>query len=333
MSERPEADPQEAPPDLAIILVAYQAAGVIEECLPTVLEHLGGVSCRVLIVDNGSTDNTVERVRARFPQVTVIEMGHNAGFARANNAGIAACPARHVLLLNTDVKFEDDVLGPLVRHLDENPQVAAVTPGMVDGQGRPLAPGRGLPRWWSPLEGSGREVMGGLAPWLRTHLNRLAGRGEMMAPQAGADASPVEVEWICGACMMLSGEALRRIGKLDEHFFVFFEDVEWCARARKAGMIIQVLPGLRVIHLVGGGKPRSLVALKAYAESEFLYHKLHNPRWLWFVRLTLLAHQTCSLLMLPLRMLRRSARPGEGGVRMGLVRGLLTPGWTPGEGK
>ena len=315
--------------DVAIILVAYKAVEIIERCLPTVTAHLNGVCAQIILVDNESGDGTVEYVRGAHPQVQVIEMGCNAGFARANNAALEVAQARHVLLLNTDVIFHDDVLGPLVQHLDANPDVAAVTPAMVDGAGQPLAPGHSLPKWWTPLVGSLREICGGRAHVLRGWANRAARRREQVAGAEG-EGAPVETEWIPGACMMLSGEALRRVGKLDPRFFVFFEDVDWCARARRAGMRIQVLPALCVTHLVGGGKSRSLIANKAYIEAEFLYHKLHNPRSLWFVRGTLLSRQMAGLLLSLVMTPFGRTREGEVKVRCGLIRGLLTPGWTPG---
>jgi len=329
MSESGARAPSQVEHDLAIILVAYQAAETIKRCLPTVLDHLNGVSCEVILVDNDSRDGTADHVRSQFPGVRVIEMGWNAGFARANNAGIAASSARHALLLNTDVIFEDDLLGAMVEHLDAHPDVAAVTPAMVDGEGRALAPGRALPRWWTPVEGSLRELFAGVAPRVRGLLNRLAGRQAVLPADGGHEKPPADADWVAGACMMISGEALARVGKLDERFFVFFEDVEWCTRARKAGLRVQVLPSLRVIHLVGGGKRRSVAAMTAYVEAEFLYHKLHDPWGCWFVRGVLLARQLAALALMPLTTLLGRARPGERQARMALVRGLLSPGWTP----
>ena len=321
--------PSPAQADVAIVFVAYRAAAVIRDCLPTVMANLDSLSCQVILVDNDSQDGTVEYVREAYPAIQVIEMGWNAGFARANNEAIAAANARHVLLLNTDVKFHGDALGPLVRHLDENPQVAAVSPGMVDGEGRVIAAGREVPRWYTPLEGSVRELLGGKAWALRRLANQRKGRRDQVAQAGHVDGEPVDTDWVPMACTMISGGALARVGKLDPRYFTFFEDVDWCTRARNAGLKVRVIPSVVVTHLVGGGQRRSPRAMRAYVEAEYQYYKDHDGRALGFVRGTLLLRVLGGLPRTLAGLPFDKTRKEELAVRKHLLKGLLTPGWDP----
>ena len=229
-----EADP---PPDLTVVLVTWNALEVTAAALDSIREQARGIIYEVFVIDNGSTkDSTVTELPARFPWVTFIANGANLGFTKANNQGIRPSRGRYVLLLNNDTVQTENALGDAVRYMDAHPDVGAL--GIMhrnNDAGRTFQPSFFA---FPTAFGAARGLVG-----LR--------RGHPPAP-AVVDQ---DVDWVCGSFLMMRRECLDQVGALDERFFIYEEDVDWCLRARRAGWKVRFWPGVSMVHLGAAANP------------------------------------------------------------------------------
>jgi N-acetylglucosaminyl-diphospho-decaprenol L-rhamnosyltransferase len=234
-----------------------------EEAAATV----GGVE--VVVVDNASRDGTVERVRRHAPWAQLVELPQNRGFAAGCNVGIDrldACEA--IVLLNPDVEVREDFLVRLSA-LQWTSQMAARGPAVFDGRGAIEQSARGFPR--------ARTALLGRSSWLaRVRPQSRLLRSELVAdPDAGARF----VDWVSGACLIAPAERFRTVGALDEGFFMYWEDADWCLRARQLGYRVLYDPALVVTHRQGASSEgRPLATTIAFHRSAYRYWRLHLAR-------------------------------------------------------
>ncbi len=220
--------------DASVVVVTYNALPWIERCL----ESVRGVG--TVVVDNGSSDGTVSLVRERFPDVQVIEQ-ENSGLAAGWNRGIDATTSTYVLILNADAWLLGDALQRLVAFADERPHAAVVGPRLSNLDGSLQRSVRGFPTAWR----------------LATEyffLRKLAPRSRALnAFYAAGFAHDIEreAEFVMGACMLVRRSAIDEVGLLDEDFFLFSEETDWCYRFRQAGWHVVFTPTAECIH-VGG---------------------------------------------------------------------------------
>lgn len=220
--------------DVSVVVVTHNALPWIEQCLASVRGE------EAIVVDNGSTDGTVDVVRELFPEVRVLEQG-NCGLAAGWNAGIAVASGRTILILNADAWLTDGSLGRLVAFADEHPQAAIVGPRLSNFDGTLQRSVRGFPTLWR----------------LATEyffLRKLAPRSQLLNGfYAGGFAHDrvLEAEVVMGACMLVRRDAVEAVGGLDEDFFLFSEETDWCFRFAQAGWQVLFFPGAECVH-VGG---------------------------------------------------------------------------------
>ena len=219
---------------VATVVATYNALPWLEQCLESVQET------ETVVVDNGSGDGTVGFVRERFPRVRLVEQG-NLGLAAAWNRGIEATSARYVLILNADAWLTDGSLERLVAFADSRPEAAVVGPRLLNTDGTLQRSVRGFPSVWR----------------LATEyffLRKLAPRSRALNAfyAGGFDHDSVrEADFVTGACMLVRREAIEQVGPLDEAFFLFSEETDWCYRFHEAGWSVLFYPGAECIH-VGG---------------------------------------------------------------------------------
>jgi GT2 family glycosyltransferase len=226
-------------PDLSasasVVVVAWNAMPWIEQCLESVES-----SADVIVVDNGSTDGTVEFVRERFPAVRVIEQ-ENRGMGGGNNTGMRAARGRYFFLLNSDAWVVGDGLAALVEFADAHPEAAVVGPILRNPDGTLQRSVRGEPTVWRLAT----EYL---------FIRKLAPRSNLFNPlyAGGFRHDEVrEVEWLYGPALLVRREAADAVGLFDESFFMFSEEVDWLTRFRRAGWKVLFFPGAAVVH-VGG---------------------------------------------------------------------------------
>lgn len=257
-----------AMPRLSVIIVSYNARADLEACLASIERYPPSVEHEIVIVDNASTDGTPAAIRERWTGVRLIEAGANVGFARANNLGIRQTFGELVLLLNGDTIVGPGAIDALVRVLDRRADVAVAGARLVDVNGRAELS-------FGPMIGPFAEV------WQKTLVRGLArGIGPIVAYVERATAREHEVDWVSGACLLVRRPDAETAGLLDERYFMYTEDVDFCAAIRARGRKVLFTPTAQVVHLRGRSvatAPRATEA--AYRRSQLAFYAKHHPAW------------------------------------------------------
>jgi GT2 family glycosyltransferase len=262
-----------AMPRLSIVIVSYNARAELEACLASLVAHPPSVDHEIVVVDNASMDGTPAALRERWTGVHLIEAGANVGFARANNLGIRQTFGELVLLLNGDTIVPPRAVDALVRVLDQRPDVAVVGPRLVDATGRPELS-------FGPMIGPFAEI------WQKTLVRGLArGIAPIVAYVGRETAREHEVDWVSGACLLVRRADAEAAGLLDERYFMYTEDVDFCAAIRARGRTVLFTPAATVVHLRGrsvASAPRATEA--AYRRSQLAFYAKHHPAWMPLLR-------------------------------------------------
>jgi len=257
------------PSRLAIILVNWNTADLLVQCLESVRSSAAGREAQIVVVDNASEDDSVTRLRERFPDVEVIENTRNVGFAKANNEGAARCSADLLVLLNTDTIVSPDSLKRMAEFMDENPEVGILGPRLLGSDGLPQSSCRTEPSALSAfLEAT---LLGRLF-----RRSRFFGRAEMTWFD---HRSTIDADYVSGACLMIRRALWEELGGFDGSFFFYGEDADLCRRARKTGARVVFYGDAEITHLGGGSAQR--VGPKAAVEgyrSAFLFVRKHRGR-------------------------------------------------------
>jgi N-acetylglucosaminyl-diphospho-decaprenol L-rhamnosyltransferase len=254
----------EARPDISFVVVTHNGRELALRTLRSARASLGGLEAEWIVADSASTDGTPDAIEAEFADVTVLRVP-NRGFAAGNNAGIAVARGRYVLLLNPDVEVLAGGFDELVAALDSRPDVgiASVIQRGDDGELQ-----YSMRRFPSPARDLGESLFASHWPVLRSQ-QELVLDGELYRRETSAD-------WVVGAFMCVSSEALASIGPLDERFFVYSEEIDLCLRAHEAGWDVRHLPVMTVNHHAGRRDRGDLMAQLAHSRS--LFAEKHHSR-------------------------------------------------------
>ena len=243
-------DKQKLTFDLSVVIVNYNVAYFLEQCLNAVLAASKTLKVQVFVVDNNSVDGSVEMVQSKFPQVHLIANKENVGFSRANNQALVISDARYLLLLNPDTVVEEDTFAKVVAFMDEHPEGGGLGVRMVDGKGRFLPESkRGLP---TPMVAFYKIFgLSKLFPkskrFGRYHLGYLS------------EFDTNEVDVLSGAFMLMRKETLDKVGLLDETFFMYGEDIDLSYRIQLGGFKNYYFPETKIIHYKGESTKKSSV--------------------------------------------------------------------------
>jgi len=226
---------------LSIIIINYKTPQLVIDCLRTIYEETVDLSFEVIVVDNASGDDSREMIGRAFPSVRWIQMDYNAGFARANNAAIRQSAGEAVLLLNSDTLVEEGAVEKCYRAFAASPYVACGV--------QLLNPDR------TPQISGNFFMKGGLnyllpLPYLGSLVKKAGTLFKVDKPNVPDTDTVVEVDWINGAFLMVKKEAIDRAGLMDEDFFLYAEEAEWCSRLRRLGRLC-IYGQYHVIHLQG----------------------------------------------------------------------------------
>jgi N-acetylglucosaminyl-diphospho-decaprenol L-rhamnosyltransferase len=251
---------------VSIIIVSFNARADLERCLESLHAAPPAVPHDIVVVDNASTDGSAAAAR-RWPDATVIEAGSNAGFASANNVGIRASSGANLLLLNSDTIVPAGAIDRLLAELDRHPDVAVVGPRLVDAGGR--------------AELSFGRMIG---PLNELRQKRRA-RGSAVDRLTRQEHYP---DWVSGACLLVRRADAEAVGGLDERYFMYAEDVDFCAAIRARGRRVLFTPSVEVVHLRGRSAASAPAATRAaYRRSQLAFYEKHHPGWAPLLRLYL----------------------------------------------
>jgi N-acetylglucosaminyl-diphospho-decaprenol L-rhamnosyltransferase len=259
--------------ELSIVIVSFNARADLERCLSSLDQSPPAASHEIIVVDNASTDGSAQAARA-WPNVRVIESPSNRGFAAANNIGIRQSTGRALLLLNSDTTVPKGALDGLLVELDRHPDAAAAAPRLVDGAGR--------------AELSFGSMIAPLNEWRQRRLMRGLERGdpavrELVEAMTRQERAP---DWVSGACLLVRREDAEAVGLIDERYFMYIEDVDFCAALRARGRRILFTPAVEVVHLRGRSAATAPEATRAaYRRSHLAFYEKHHPALAPFLRL------------------------------------------------
>ena len=251
---------------LSIVIVNFNGGGHLANCLRSLESHPPATPCEIVVVDNASTDGSAEVVRG-FPSVRSIQLASNVGFSAGNNAGIRATSGELVLLLNNDTVVPAGAIDRLVAALDAHPAAGVAGPRLVDQQG--LA---------ELSFGAMITPLGELRQKVITGLHR-RGFGPVRRWVEHATRRQQHVDWVSGACLLARRSVAEAAGLLDERFFLYTEDVDFCASVRAMGWKILFTPAAEIVHLRGQSRASAAVqANAAYRRSHLAFYEKHHPR-------------------------------------------------------
>ncbi|MBC6937755.1 MAG: glycosyltransferase family 2 protein [Chloroflexi bacterium] len=228
--------------DLSIIIVNWNTRDLLAKCLRDVETTIKNISYETWVVDNASGDGSPEMVRRDFPNVRLIANTENVGFARANNQAMQAAEGRYILLLNSDAFVKERTIDHMVAFLDERPEAGLAGCKLLYEDGRLQPSCYRLPTLWSELV-------------IAFGLDKLFPKSPLFGGYAMTDwdyGDVREVDVIMGAFMLARAEAVRQVGLMDESFFMYSEEVDWCYRFKQAGWKVYFTPEVETVHLWGG---------------------------------------------------------------------------------
>ena len=254
--------------DVAVIIVNWNTRDLLLDCLKSVYHTAVGLETEVIVVDNGSHDGSAQAVKEGFPQAKLIQNSENKGFARANNQALSNATGRYVLLLNSDAKLTDGTLTKLVNFMDKTPKTGIAACQYIN------------------QDGSKQNSFDNF-PSLATELlnkNLLKTLFPQKYPSKKKDYhEPMEVDSVIGACMIVRKEAITQVGMLDEDYFFFIEETDWCFRMRKGGWKIYHLPDIKVYHLQGQSKEKNpSKAWIEYYRSSYTFFKKNRSAFSYY---------------------------------------------------
>lgn len=298
-------------PDLSVIVVTHNGRDAALETLAAAKAQTGTVDVEWYVVDNASTDGTPEAIERAHPDARVLRRP-NVGFAAGNNAALELARGRYLLLLNPDVVMRDGTLADLVAALDARPGVGAASVIQLDSSERTY------PSTWR-FPGVRRQLGEALFarrwPILR-HLQEAEVDGD-------ARAGERSVDWVTGSFLAVRREAAEAAGPMDERFFLYAEETDWCYRIRAAGWDIRQLPDLTVVHHHAAGAERAdLMAHMAHSKRLFAAKHLGPARRRGFFAALALRHTIRTVVFGALALARRGYRPRAAAERRALAVAL-----------
>jgi GT2 family glycosyltransferase len=255
---------------LSIVIVNYNTERLLSGCLESVYAGANGTPFDIWVVDNHSRDGSVSMLKSRFPRVRVIENNVNVGFSKANNLVISQSRADYILLLNPDTLIIGDAIERVVKFMNEHPQVGIAGCKVLNRDGTlQLACRRSIP---TPR----------VAFYRLTGLSRLFPNSRTMAQYNLTYESPEqthEVDAVSGAFLMIRRQVIEDIGPLDERFFMYGEELDWCLRAKRAGWTVMYYPAAEIVHYKGEStKYNSRKAAVEFYRAMYLFHQKHFAR-------------------------------------------------------
>ncbi|OMF88078.1 glycosyltransferase family 2 protein [Paenibacillus sp. FSL R7-0337] len=253
--------------DVSILILNYNTCRLTMDCLRSVYDSETSYSYEIILVDNNSEDDSVETISKEFPEVLLIANSENVGFAKGNNQGMEVASGRYVLLLNSDTVIRKDTLETMLAFMDSRPDLGAsgckviLPDGSLDKACR-----RGFP---TP-SASFYYAFG----FSKLFPDRPKFNGYQLGYLDPDDEYPVDC--LVGAFMLLRRETIEQVGGLDETFFMYGEDLDWCYRIKEAGWGIYYYPHTSIVHLKGGSaRRRPFKIVYEFHRAMILFHKKH----------------------------------------------------------
>ena len=228
---------------LDIVIVNYNSTDHLLGCLKSLVDNCCDIPVNIMVYDNASKEDDVDRLKRAFPQILLTKNNRNLGFAKAVNKGLKKGSEPYILILNPDTLVQPGFITTAIRHMSDHPEVGILGPKIFDHDGAIQGSARAFPNLLTAIFGR-KSILSKIFPKNPiTRENILTDRSDGM--------TPMEVDWVSGACMMVRREAVNQVGLLDETFFMYWEDADWCRRIWQKGWKVIYFPSASVTHYVG----------------------------------------------------------------------------------
>ncbi len=256
--------------DASIIIVNYNTRQLTLDCLESVYASITSYSYEVIVIDNASRDDSVQAIREAYPQVQLIANSNNTGFAKANNQGMKATKARYILLLNSDTVVQPDTLHTMVAFMDRHPEMGASGCKVILPDGSlDKACKRGF-----PTPSASFYYAFGIS---RMFPDRPKFNQYQLGHLSPDDEYPVDC--LVGAFILVRRETIDQVGGLDETFFMYGEDIDWCYRIKEAGWGIFYYPRTYIVHYKGGSARRKPLKITyEFHRAMWVFHRKHYAK-------------------------------------------------------
>lgn len=264
-----------------IIIVNYNSTDYLLGCLRSIYGALNELPAKIFVQDNASEDD-VDRVTEGFPLVKLTKNSYNMGFSKAANNAMKQSAAPYIVLLNPDTYVMSGFLESALRYMEENPHVGILGPGILNSDGSVQGSARSFP---TPLTAFfGRSSL--LTKWFPD--NRITRQNVLTTRSDGV--TPMEVDWVSGACMVVRRSAVDDVGLMDESYFLYWEDADWCRRMWYKGWKVVYFPQASVIHYVGVSSEQFLLrSTFEFHKSSYRLFQEYNKPFLWFLQPLIIA--------------------------------------------
>jgi GT2 family glycosyltransferase len=258
-----------------LIIINYKSTDYLQTCLTSIYERLNGFHANVHVADNGSGDH-VHLVKSTYPKTILTIHNNNLGFSKAVNKIIKKTSSPYIVLLNPDTIVFDNFFESIISFMQNHPDVGIVGPKVINTDGSIQGSARAFPTFLTSLFGR------------RSLLTRLFPNNRITCANIVSNKSdgriPLEVDWVSGACQIIRREAIEDVGLLDERFFLYWEDADWCKRMWQMGWKVIYFPRAAIQHAVGGSSERNLTrSVFEFHKSAYLlfkkYHKSYRLIW------------------------------------------------------
>lgn len=275
-------------PDVSIITVSWNVRDLLRACLHSIAATGGELGQEMIVVDGGSEDGSPDMVAQEFPDVRLLRLEENVGFPKGNNLGMAGSRGRNLLLLNPDTEVTEGAVATMAAYLDQHADVGVVGPTLLNPDGTLQSSRRRFPTLATAFVES---------TWLQRFTSRrILDRYYMR--EAGEEVS-VDVDWLVGACLMVRRQVWQQVGGMDEAYFMYSEELDWCRRIKDAGWRVVYLPAARIIHHVGMSSQQAVTSRHINFQRAKLryFHKHHGPWLATALRIFLLLSYAWQLVM------------------------------------
>ncbi len=274
--------------DLSIIIVSWNVCDLLRRCLQSIAAGQGDLHLDVIVVDGGSVDGSPQMVAQEFPEVHLIACRENVGFPKGNNIGLMQAAGRYIMLLNPDTEIVDAALPRLVAFLDSHLDVGVVGPQLLCSDGRVQSSRRRFPTLVTAFLES---------TWLQPYAPARILRHYYALDLP--DAAVADVDWVVGAALMTRREVVGQVGDMDEAYFMYSEELDWCRRIKEAGWRVVYLPAAQIVHHEGKSSEQAVTARHIHFQRARLryFRKFHGAVPAFCLRFFLLASYVYQLLL------------------------------------
>jgi len=273
-----------------LIIVNYKSTDFLHACLDSIYNSLNGLSVNIYVSNNCPNDKLYS-IKHDFPEINLIENESNVGFSKAINKILKNTSAPYIVLLNPDTIVDSSFFETMTSFMESNKGVGIAGPKIFDLDGGIQGSARSFPTICSSF--SGRTSL--LSKFFPN--NRFTLKSVLSNNSDGK--TPMEVDWVSGACMVVRRKALENVGLLDEGFFLYWEDADWCRRMGNGGWKVIYYPKASIKHMVGGSSERNILrsTYEFHKSAYRLYKKYHNPSRS-FLKLAVFLGLTCRFLFI-----------------------------------